>query len=102
VTDILLATDADWIHDEVDAALSGAHTVHRVRTGAEVVDAIAAKDPDVVLLDLQIGNMGGVATCLAVRHADADGWMVKPLDAFRLLRAVEATLAGETVAEAVS
>ena len=129
MTDILLATDADTILDEVEAAVAGAHTVHRVRSGADVVPAIGEVDPDIVLLDLQIGNMGGVAACLAVRHeegdgrleerpvlllldrevdvwlarqAQADGWLVKPLDAFRLLRAVERTLAGEVVTESVS
>ena len=67
-----------------------------------------------MILDLQIGNMGGMATCMSIRHeegmgripitavmmlldraadtflahrADADGWLIKPLDAFRLRRA---------------
>ena len=128
MTDILLATDAEWVHDEVEAAVAGAHTLHRVRAGVDVLPAVREIDPDVVLLDLQIGNMGGVATCLAIRHeegdgrlaerpvlllldrevdvwlaqqAEADGWLVKPLDAFRLLRSIEKTLAGEAVTEAV-
>lgn len=129
MTDILLATDADWLADDIEAALGGPHLVHRVRAGLDVVPAIEAVDPDLVLLDLQIGNMGGVAACLAVRQeeeadrlrgrpvmllldrdvdvflareAGADGWLVKPLDAFRVLRAVERTLAGDPVTEAVS
>ena len=129
MTDILLATDADWVLDEVEAAIGGAHTLHRVRAGVDVIPAIHEVDPDVVVLDLQIGNMGGIATCIAIRHeetderleerpvlllldrevdvflaqqAEADGWLVKPLDAFRLLRAIERTLAGEVVTEAVS
>jgi DNA-binding NarL/FixJ family response regulator len=128
VTDILLATDADWVLDEVEAAIGGTQTLHRVRAGADVIPAIREVDPDVVVLDLQIGNMGGIATCIAIRHeegderleerpvlllldrevdvflaqqAEADGWLVKPLDAFRLLRAIERTLAGEVVTEAV-
>ncbi len=122
VPDVLLATDADWIADEVDAALAGPDTqVRRVRSGAEVLPAVAADPPDLVLLDLQIGNMGGMATCMSLRleqgagrlppmpvlmlldrSADlflarrsmADGWLVKPLDSFRLRRAAEALLAG--------
>lgn len=128
MTDILLATDADWLADDIEAALGGTHVVHRVRRGVDVVPTIAELDPDLVLLDLQIGNMGGVAACLAVRHAegtgrveerpvlllldreadvflaqqaDSDGWLVKPLDPFRVMRAVERTLAGETITEAV-
>jgi len=124
VTDILLATDADWLVDDVEAALGGAHLIHRVRAGVDVVPAIQQVDPALVLLDMQIGNMGGVAACIAIkqrvimedledrpvlllldrdvdvflaREADADGWLVKPLDAFGTLRAVEAALAGEFV-----
>ena len=119
---VLLATDADRLHDEVDAALGDDTTsVHRVRSGREVIPAVKQLDPDLVVLDLQIGNMGGMATCLSLRseegagrlerravlmlldrqadvflarRADADGWLVKPLDAFRLRRAAEALLGG--------
>lgn len=125
MTDILLATDADWLVDDVEAALGGAHLIHRVRRGVDVVPAIHEVDPGLVLLDLQIGNMGGVAACIAVKQrvtmgdledrpvlllldrevdlwlakeAEADGWLVKPLDAFGTLRAVEAALAGDPVA----
>jgi DNA-binding response OmpR family regulator len=126
VTEVLLAADADWIHREVTAALDGEHTVSWVRRGAEVREAVAERDPDLVVLDLQIGNMGGMATCLDLhleagagrlpdvpvlmlldRHADvflarrsnADGWLIKPLDAFRLRRAVSALLDGDMYTE---
>lgn len=125
--DVLLATDADWIHDEVDAALAAPGTVvRRVRSGAEVVPAAQIKAPHLVVLDLQIGNMGGMASCMALhleesgerlphlpvlmlldRQADvflaqrsaADGWLLKPLDAFRLRRAAQALLRGGTFQE---
>jgi DNA-binding response OmpR family regulator len=126
VTDILLATDADWLVDDVEASLGGAHLIHRVRAGVDVVPAIKEVNPALVLLDLQIGNMGGVASCIAVKQqvgmgflderpvmllldrqvdiflakeAGADGWLVKPLDAFGTLRAVERALAGEMTTE---
>jgi DNA-binding response OmpR family regulator len=116
---VLVATDADSILDAIDAALGGTYTVYRVRKGADVRSAVAEVDPDVVLLDLQIGNMGGIAACLDLRleeragrldersililldrdadiflarRAEADGWLIKPLDAFRLRRAVAAVL----------
>ncbi|MEM8705828.1 MAG: hypothetical protein AAGE98_05180, partial [Actinomycetota bacterium] len=122
MTDILLATDSDALADEVEAAVAGAHVLHRVRAGVDVVPAIGEVDPGLVLLDLQIGNMGGVAACLAVRHreemgdlderpvlllldrdvdvfladqARADGFLVKPLDAFAIMRAVESALSQE-------
>ena len=114
MANVLLATDADWIHDDVEAALDGDHQVLRVRRGADVGPAVAGESPELVILDLQIGNMGGMATCMHLhleagagrlprvpvlmlldrdpdvflaRRSEADGWMVKPLDAFRLRRA---------------
>jgi DNA-binding response OmpR family regulator len=126
VPTVLLATDADWIYDEVDAGLSGDHEVYRVRRGSDVLRAFRQVDPAVVLLDLQIGNMGGIAACLDLRleqragripparvlvlldrdddvflarQAESDGWLVKPLDAFRLRRAVEAVLGGRSYTE---
>ncbi|MEM9521353.1 MAG: hypothetical protein AAGA37_18730 [Actinomycetota bacterium] len=122
MTDILLATDSDALTDEVEAAVAGAHLLHRVRAGVDVVPAIGEVEPGLVLLDLQIGNMGGVAACLAVRQreemgdlderpvlllldrdvdvfladqARADGYLVKPLDAFAIMRAVESTISQE-------
>ncbi len=130
MTAVLLATDSDAIFNEVDAALASAETeVWRVRKGADVLPTVEAKSPDLVILDLQIGNMGGVATCLALRQeegfgrlderpiallldrsadvflareAGADGWLVKPLDALRLKRLAMQLLAGESVFEGVS
>lgn len=127
--EVLLATDADWIHHEVEAALDGDHTVVRVHRGDQVRDAVAERTPDLVILDLQIGNMGGMAACIDLRleagagrlpdvpvlmlldrtadvflarRSDADGWLVKPLDAFRLRRAVAALLAGGEYHEGIA
>ncbi len=126
---ILLATDADWIHDEVEAALGGTElTVYRVRAGVDVLPAIDEVDPELVILDLQIGNMGGMAACMSIRHeegmgripitavlilldraadtflarrADADGWLIKPLDSFRLRKAATTLLEGASYFEGV-
>jgi len=126
---VLLATDADWIFDEVDAALAGSDTaVHRVRNGIDVLAACREIEPDLVILDMQTGNQGGIATCMAIRHdegadrlpitavlllldreadtflarrCEADGWLVKPLDAFRLRRAAAALVAGGSYVEAM-
>ncbi|MGH1504438.1 MAG: response regulator [Acidimicrobiales bacterium] len=129
MTVILLATDADDLFAEVDNALAGDDTtVFRVRKGADVLPVIEAKNPALVLLDLQIGNMGGVATCLAIRQeegfgrlekravgllldrsadvfladqAGADGWLIKPLDPLRLRRLADELLSGASVFEGV-
>ncbi len=120
---VLLATDADWLFDEVDAALADDDTeVYRVRAGALVLPAVEEVDPDLVVLDLQIGNRGGVATALGLRQeqdmgrlgdlkilmlldrqadvfmgqmARADGWLIKPINSVRLRRAAAKVLAGE-------
>lgn len=129
VPNVLLATDADWIHDEVDAALDDADTtVVRVKAGRDVLPAVAEHEPVLVILDLQIGNMGGFATCLNLRQdegagrlktrpilmlldrhddlflahrSDADGWLIKPIDAFRLRKAATALRTGYTWFEGV-
>lgn len=125
--DVLIATDADWILDEVDAALTDEDTmVVRVRAGHEVGGAMRGTPPHLVVLDLQIGNMGGIATALELqrlfdagevarvpilllldrpadvpmaRRTGVQGWLVKPLDAFRLRRAAQALAAGDTFFE---
>jgi len=127
VQTVLVATDSDAVYDEVDAALGSDDTkVARVRTGREVRGAVLQEEPDLVLLDLQIGTMGGVAACLDLRleesgdrldrqrilllldreadlfiarRAEADGWLVKPLDAGRLRRAAQAVMSGGTWTE---
>ena len=127
MTTVLLASDADWLIEEVRAALSDpGTTVNVVRAGADVRALVSSQIPDLVILDLQIGNMGGMATCMDLRleidaerlspvpilmlldreadvylaqQAGAQGWLVKPLDSFRLKMAAVALLAGEDMRE---
>ena len=125
---VLIATDTDAVSDEVEAALGDEDTtVVRVRAGADVADAVDVHEPDLTVLDLQIGNMGGMAVAMhhraeatmsrlpdtailmlldreadtfLAKRADVDGWLVKPLDSFRLRRAGQALLAGDMYIEA--
>lgn len=126
---VLLATDASWVRDEVVAALAAPGTsVAVVNRGRDVVPSVAERTPDLVVLDLQIGNMGGMAACMALRldesggrlprvnilmlldraadvflaqRAGADGWLIKPLDSLRLARASRALMAGSRYEEGV-
>lgn len=119
---ILLATDVDWIVDEVTAALGGPDTSFTVVAEGRLVNKVCRERlPDLAVLDLQIGSMGGMAVTMDLRHdesagayghvpvlmlldrhadahlarrAGAEGWIVKPLDAFRLQRAATAVAAG--------
>jgi DNA-binding response OmpR family regulator len=124
---ILLATDADWIVDEVIAAL-GDDDVHFAvcREGRVVAREVERQTPDLAVLDLQIGSMGAMAVTMALRldesagvlphvkvlmlldrradvhlarRSGAEGWLVKPLDALRLRRAADAIASGATFTE---
>jgi DNA-binding response OmpR family regulator len=127
VPDVLVATDADWIFEDVAAALTDEGTnVVRVRAGRDVSAAVRQVNPALVVLDLQIGNMGGIATALDLqqdfdtgevprvpilllldrpadvpmaRRTGVQGWLVKPLDAFRLRRAARAIASADTYFE---
>jgi DNA-binding NarL/FixJ family response regulator len=124
VPDVLVASDATWFHEEIRSVLADpTTTVRPVGSGVEVLPAMWDRLPDLVILDLQIGNMGGMATCLDIRleegagrldhvpvlmvldrradvflarRSGAEGWLLKPLDAIRLRRAAAALIGGGT------
>ena len=126
---ILLATDADWVVDEVTAALGDNETSFTVcREGRLVSELVAIGNIDVVIADLQIGSMGGMAVAMDLRldassgavpetplvmlldrdadvflaqRSGAEAWLVKPLDALRLRKAVTAAVAGDSYTEGV-
>jgi DNA-binding response OmpR family regulator len=105
---ILVAADADYVVDDVTAALGGPDVSFTVcHNGRDVADVVEKRTPDLAVLDLQIGSMGGMAVTMSLRldessgrlphvnvlmlldrHADvhlakrcaADGYLVKPLD----------------------
>ena len=120
---ILLATDAQWVLDEVVAALGSPETSFTVcSNGRDVTAAVTARTPDLAVLDSQIGSMGGFAVTMDLlldetggrlphipvlmlldRGADAqlakrsgaDTWLVKPLNALTLRRTAQSLVAGE-------
>jgi len=123
VPTIVAASDAKWVRDHVRAALSGpGFEVIEVEAGRDVRDVVGGKHPDLVIVDLQIANMGGMAVSLDLRleesggrlphvpilllldrEADrflgrrsaADAMLVKPIDAGTLRRTVKNLLAAE-------
>ena len=124
---ILVASDAPTLRREIEAVISGPDvTVHAVTSGPEVLAFVTEEAPDLVIVDMQMGNMGGMAVCLELRlqesydaldhiavlmlldrrpdvflarRSGAEGWLVKPLDPLRLRRAVAALLDGGTYAD---
>lgn len=114
---VLLVADAMWIQNEASAALSDADTVIRQvedpRTAAQTAEEF---QPDVVIVDMQVGSMGGMAVARAVREAEfaedipttsivllldrtadeflarrasANAWVVKPFTPQQLRAAIE-------------
>jgi DNA-binding response OmpR family regulator len=120
VTTILVAADGALVRDQVRAAfVRPGQDVIEVTRGQDVRDAVHDCTPDLVVLDLQIGNMGGIAVAIDLhleasagrlpevpvlllldREADrflakraaVDGELVKPVDAGTLRRAAERIL----------
>lgn len=117
MTTILVAAEAAWIRDQVTTAFTGAgQQVIEVRRGQDVRDSVAQHAPELVVLDMQIANMGGIACAIDLRmeaaegrvpptkilllldreadrflakRVDADGELVKPIDAGILRRAAK-------------
>lgn len=119
---VLIATDAQFVVDEVVAAVGSPSTSFQVVSdGREVARTVAERTPDIAILDLQVGNMGGMAVTMDLRldhssgalphvpvlmlldrpadvhlarRSGANGWILKPLDSLRLRRAVNEVAAG--------
>jgi DNA-binding response OmpR family regulator len=125
---ILVGTDADYTLADVTAALGGPDVSFTVcRNGRDVSGVVKQRTPDLVVVDLQIGSMGGMAVTMSLRldessgalphvrvlmlldrQADvhlakrcaADGYLVKPLNPLSLKRAARAILAAPAEAPA--
>jgi DNA-binding response OmpR family regulator len=102
---VLVAADADWLVDEVVAALGGPDVSFTVCTeGREVSRLVgdrAGEDErfDVGIFDLQIGSMGGMAVTLALR-LDASAGAVPHVPVIMLLdRVADVFLARRSGAE---
>jgi DNA-binding response OmpR family regulator len=120
VSNLVVASDAPTVRRQVIAAIDdGNDTIREVWSGPDVLAAVHDEVPDLVIVDMQMGNMGGMAVCLELRlqesydaldhvpvlmlldrrpdvflarRSGAEGWLVKPLDALRLRRAVRRLL----------
>ena len=67
-TTILVAAEAQWVREQVRAAFVGpGQGVVEVSRGQDVFAAVAEHHPDLVILDLQIANMGGIAVSIDLR-----------------------------------
>jgi DNA-binding response OmpR family regulator len=120
VATVLVAADGAWIRNQVRTALTGPDLeLIEVNRGQAVRDVVASRHPDLVILDLQIANMGGVAVAIDLhleasaarlpnvpilllldrehdrflaKRAAADAELVKPIDPGTLRRTVKELL----------
>ena len=82
---ILVAADAQWMRDQVRMTFVGPrHRVLEVTRGQDVREIVAEEAPDLVILDLQIQNMGGIAVALDL-HLEAGAWRLDPVPMILLL-----------------
>src|SRR5665213_2901399 len=121
---IVLISDASVVLDELLAVVDdGEHGITSLRSADHLRATVNELQPDLVITDCQIQNMGGIAIChdlkleesggrlpavpvliLLDRRADvflanrsgAEGYLIKPLDPIRLRRSVESLLSGGT------
>jgi DNA-binding response OmpR family regulator len=124
VRTIVVASDAPSVRADVVAVVGEPGTdIIEVDTGQAVAPAVDEHEPDLVIVDLQMGSMGGMAVCLELRleesygnlphvpvlmlldrrpdvflakRSGAEGWIVKPLDPIRLRKATTALTEGGT------
>jgi CheY-like chemotaxis protein len=122
VFEVLVCSDVPALRTEIRRTIESADlTVEEFSSGPECLASLAAHEPDLVIVDLQVGAMGGMAICMDIRHAEsygaaeavpvlmlldrrpdvflarrsgAEGFVLTPLDPVTLRRAVRALLAG--------
>ena len=118
---ILVVADEPWVRNEVHAALSEPGIELTDHPDPESVASVAAEGGvDVVIVDLQVGSMGGMAVTRALRgsrprdaaipvillldraadaflagRSGADAWVLKPFSATELREALGSVTASE-------
>ena len=123
---ILLVADTTWVRNDVHAALGlPGYSLHDHDDPRTLTEAVAEVAPDVVLIDMQVAMMGGMAMARALKEASlasdfpelpvillldrrvdwflakraaADAWVLKPFDAAELRAAVRSVLTEEPAA----
>ena len=123
---ILVVADEAWVVNDVRAALADSrYQVSVLGDPTDIAETYGEVGPDVVVLDLQVGSMGGMAGTREIRHAaartgtdpapvvvlldrEADSFLAKragatarirkPFNGFELRDLIDTLAAGEPVA----
>jgi DNA-binding response OmpR family regulator len=123
VATVLLVSDLASLRRELETMLAGPDLlIEEAASGLEAIERVKRGEIDLVIVDLQVGAMGGMAITMELRNLEsyggadsvsvlmlldrrpdvflarrsgADGFVVKPLDPQRMRSAVRALLRGE-------
>jgi DNA-binding response OmpR family regulator len=117
---VLVVADTEWVINDVRAALGlGDWEVETLTDPTRAASIVSEVEPDAVIVDMQISQMGGMAVIRHIRavlegvrnprlvllldraadtflakRAGADAWLVKPFDAHDLRGALNALVRG--------
>lgn len=120
---VLVCSDVPALRTDIRRTIESADVeVDEVGSGPECLDYVKSHDVDLVVVDLQVASMGGMAICMDLRHlasfgaiepvpvlmlldrradvflarrSGAEGFVLKPVDPISLRRAVRALLDGD-------
>ena len=118
---VMLVADASWVTNEVKAALSlGSWDIEEVADPRLVTELAKERRPDALVVDMQVGSMGGMAVIRGIRseivaadrprmvllldrkadrflakRAGADACVLKPITASVLREALHGPVASE-------
>ncbi|MDA8396402.1 MAG: response regulator [Actinomycetota bacterium] len=121
---IYVVSDAKQVLDEIGSALDFvSQSISRFQNYKALLNASSQTAPDLVVADMQVGHMGGMAIAMDLhleesggrlphipilllldrradvflaRRSNVEGFLVKPLDSFRIADAANAILSGGT------
>ncbi len=101
MTNVLLVADEAWVYNDVVASLTDPDTeLAYITEPAELTEAVKHQQPDVAIIDMQVGSKGGMALARSLREAHAlDGAPEVPV-VLLLDRAADAFLAKRSAADA--
>ncbi len=117
---IYIVSDSQNLKNSVSSAIARPdYDLVELSSGNELMELLKEESPDLVILDLQITNMGATAITLDIRlgekahsinptkvlvlldrradvfmtrRSGADGFLIKPLDSLKIKKAVNAVL----------
>ncbi|NNN19852.1 MAG: response regulator [Acidimicrobiaceae bacterium] len=117
---IYIVSDSQNLKNSVSSAIAGpGNELVELSSGIELMELLKEENPDLVIVDLQVANMGATAITLDIRlgekanrikptkvlvmldrradvfmtrRSGADGFIIKPLDSLKIKRAVNAIL----------